>query len=188
VEGKKKMSSRIVASVIGSTIAILFLCGQVSTPQALEEVLLKGLSINSRHDDYSRQLDPVTVIKSYQRAGLIAMKRDQRGDYDNYYHLLKPITLMGHDLVLIIESHGREAGDGTGDHPDEGITVVVRVAGDTQTLVHFAETNKCEFDPDYATLQEDWDAFPRHHSVKFPQGTYAKLRCTEDTSYYSSQK
>jgi hypothetical protein len=116
------------------------------------------------------------------------MKRDRRGDYDNYYLLTKPITLMGHDLLLIVESHGREAGDGTGDHPDEGITVVVGVAGDTQTLVQFAETNKCEFDPHYATLQEDWDAFPSHRVVKFPQGTYAKLRCTVDTIAYSSQR
>jgi hypothetical protein len=151
--------------------------------KTVEGTLLAGLQINGSGD--GRQAVTVAVLRAYKKAGLIASKRAIRSDFDDYYVLKRPTTFIGHDILLIVEDHGRDGGDGSGGTPTFELSVVLRVNGDARNLERFAEANRCDL-RDYYDLAGQWEMFKRvwasepkviHPKIEFSAGRYAKLTC-----------
>jgi len=151
---------------------------------SLEEQLTEAIKVNEKGDD--RLGDRGQVLKAYAQAGIIYSQRTLRSDFEDTYVLRKPANFLGHDLLAIIDDHGREAGDSeSGCCPTEGFTVYVRIVGDDRNLRHFAEINRCDFS-DGRELQGQlgvpqlWSQPPPHgqQRVALPAGTYGSLSCT----------
>lgn len=118
-----------------------------------------------------RQKNAGVVLRDFKAAGLIPFKPD-RVDYTDYYPVLKPLQVLGHDLVIVEEEYMARY---VGCCVSEGAGMVLRLHGDTKRLEAFAQANKCSVEKfkDAAEYRDN------HMNVRFPlpAGAYAALSC-----------
>jgi hypothetical protein len=112
------------------------------------------------------------VLREFKKAGLIPLK-PQRVDYTDFYPLLKPIKIFGHDLILVEEEYMTKF---IGCCVDEGAGIVLRLHGDVKKLGEFAQANKCQL-----TEFRDQIEYKEQSRVRFtlPSGSYASVSCRE---------
>jgi len=121
--------------------------------------------------DNGRQKNAGMVVREFKAAGLIPFK-PERVDYTDYYPVLKPLQVLGHDLVIVEEEY---MGRYVGCCVSEGAGMVLRLRGDAARLEAFAQANKCSVEKfkDAAAYREN------NPNVGFPlpAGAYAALSC-----------
>lgn len=117
------------------------------------------------------------AIETYSRKGLINKNPNQSIDYTDYYLVNKPLSFMGHQLLVIEEEYMQKY---IGCCVSPGVGISIRVVGSTKNIEEFAHTNKCTFNNN-VNLQEDL----RQVEIKtnLPQGDFASLSCRERDIY-----
>lgn len=160
---------------------ILLLCSSVALA-ADHRTLEAGLLDALRYDITKQERigNSGKAIQAYMREEFAGKKPDSRADYTDYYVLKKPTKLLGHDLVLIEEEYMSRY---VGCCVSPGAGVTVRVNGNSENLLAFAEANRCTFSDDIdiqGILAEVGIAF-------IPQeGVYASLSCRERDASWDS--
>lgn len=119
---------------------------------------------------FGRQGNAAAVLREFKAEGLIPFK-PQRIDYTDFYPLLKPVQILGHDLVLLEEEYMTQF---MGCCVSEGAGMVLRLRGATDKLEAFAQANQCRVEE-----FRDQAAYLKHKPVRFPlpSGAYVSVSC-----------
>lgn len=140
----------------------------------LERGLLKSMSITVNSEgNLERSGDSGAAIRSYKKLNFIKNSPDLRYDYIDNYLLLKPATLMGHDLKIIEEEY---MGRYVGCCVSEGVGAVIRQQGSLNRLSKFAQQNRCSIEP------INLNVHLRKFGIKnanVPRGNYYAISCRE---------
>lgn len=119
---------------------------------------------------FGRQENAAAVLREFKAEGLIPFK-PQRIDYTDFYPLLKPVQIFGHDLVLLEEEYMTQF---IGCCVSEGAGMVLRLNGATYRLEAFAQANQCRVEE-----FRDQVGYLKHRPVRFPlpAGAYVSVSC-----------
>lgn len=117
---------------------------------APEKAMLKAMTIVDGDETY-RAFSSGLAIQEFMKAGIVNKKPEARVDYMDLYAIHKPYKIMGHDLVGIGEEYMTQY---AGCCVNENVTIVVRSNGDDESIINFAEQNKCKIDENYDVEQD----------------------------------
>jgi len=140
-----------------------------SSDKELEEGLANALRLKPGTTE--RAGDSGQAIQAYMREGVVNKRPNERYDYTDYYHVKKPASFMGHDLVVIEEEYMTKF---IGCCVNPGAAVTVKLNGSPNNLERFAEKNMCSFD-DNVGIKDGLRGVSS--KVALPKGRYATLSC-----------
>lgn len=149
--------------------ALLVACGATALAAAADPVE-RLLSALGPAPNFARRENAAVVLREFKAAGLIARK-PERSDYTDYYLVLKPLRVFGHDLVLIEDEYMLKY---VGCCVSEGAGLALRTNGGLGELEAFARKNKCQVQEFQS--EAEYREFT-HVRFKLPVGSYASLSC-----------
>jgi hypothetical protein len=141
--------------------------GDVAKP---EELLRRAMSYDAKTK--ARQLETGTAIRAYIKAGYVKRKPDYSVDYNDLRKVLKPATLFGHKLTVLMEEYMSQY---IGCCVSPGIGVVIEQKGDMTELESFLTSNKCSI----ATTASPEGNFGGLNIPSKPGAAYFEISCRE---------
>ena len=142
-----------------------------SDEQNIEERLINALRLKDGTNE--RVGDSGKAIQAYVREGILNKKPDKRSDYTDYYVVKKPTIFMKHELIVIEEEYMSEY---IGCCVSPGAGVTVKIIGNTNNLLEFAQENGCSVKENVNLKQELADLGINRN---LPTGEFASLTCRE---------
>lgn len=106
-----------------------------------ESALINGLE--QRKAD--RPTEPEELLEAYRGAGLINTSPDFEADYNAYYRVRSPGRFLGYPL-LAFETETMRAAGWIGCCINEGLSILVRTAGNDTAAEEFAEQLGCRLE------------------------------------------
>lgn len=136
----------------------------------LERDLLKAMELNQQTK--KRVGDSGKAIQSYIQKSILSKKPHTRMDYTDYWVVKKPVSFMGHELVLIEEEY---MVDYIGCCVSPGLGVTLKVERELSEISDFAHKNKCTLTKDINFKREMNDIGLSVNT----SGKYISLSCRE---------
>lgn len=142
-----------------------------SEEQRLETGLINAMKLINGQSE--RAGDSGKAIQAYIKKGYLNKKPNRRVDYTDYWLLKKPVTFMGHTLIMIEEEYLLKY---IGCCVNEGVGVTLKISGNANNLEHFASENGCSFSEEI-NIQDELKSLGIKSN--FPKGNYVSLSCRE---------
>lgn len=111
--------------ILGAVITAWSSLASAADERALENGLANALRLKPGTTE--RAGDSGKAIQAYMREGAVSKKPNQRADYTDYYLVNKPVSFMGHELVVIEEEYMTNY---AGCCVNSGAGITVKVHGD----------------------------------------------------------
>jgi hypothetical protein len=136
-----------------TTLMLLMLSASISfaqKPVSPEMVLTQAMT---RLDDENRVMSSGVAIERLAKMGFLPIKPDERADYVDYRRVRKPLSLFGHQVVVIEEEYLTQY---IGCCVNPGLGLVIETNGAMGDLNAFLVPNKChkrtgsDYDPTYS--------------------------------------
>ena len=115
-----------------------------------EKAMLSAMTIVDGDETY-RAFSSGLAIQEFMKLGIVNKKPEARVDYMDLYAIHKPYKIIGHDLVGIGEEYMTQY---AGCCVNENVTIVVKSNRDDESIINFAEQNKCKIDENYDIKQD----------------------------------
>jgi len=142
-----------------------------SEEQRLELGLINAMKLINGQSE--RAGDSGEAIQAYIKKGYLNKKPNRRVDYTDYWLLKKPVTFMGHTLIMIEEEYLLKY---IGCCVNEGVGITLKISGNSNNLKHFASENGCRFSEEI-DIQHELKSLGIKSN--FPKGNYVSLSCRE---------
>jgi len=139
---------------------------------ALSKGLMSAMEIDNTNNE--RVGDSGVAIQAYIKKGYLGKKPKQRSDYTDYWVIKKPVSFMGHQLVIIEEEYMTKY---IGCCVSPGIGITVKVGSDMGALKDFALENKCSITTKSPKELNEEMSFLG--TVAKSKGSYMTLSCRE---------
>jgi hypothetical protein len=136
-----------------------------------ESLFLKAMALAPSGTE--RMGDSGAAIRAYITAKLVHRKPDDQRDYIDSRRLLKPATLMGHDLVIIEEEYRWKQYVGCCVSP--GVGAVIQQRGDMTALQAYLTTNKCGI----VAMENARDGLADYGVTMIAGANYWQISCRE---------
>jgi hypothetical protein len=154
-------------------IVLAFTCAQSQSfaKTKPESLFLRAMALAP--SGTGRVGDSGAAVRAYITAKLVHQKPDDQRDYVDSRRLLKPATLMGHDLVIIEEEYRWKQYVGCCVSP--GVGAVIKQRGDMTALQAYLTANKCSI----VAMENARDGLGDYGVTMVSGANYWQISCRE---------